>query len=213
MNEATRLAHSGSMIIVSAPSGAGKTSLIHGLLRRDARCRLSVSYTTRAARSGERDGVDYHFVDRAQFQQQLAQGDFMEHAEVFGNLYGTSRSATQALLAAGFDVLLEIDWQGAQKIRQLFPDTHSVFVLPPSLLALEQRLRQRGQDSNEVISARMAAARTELCHWQEYDFLLVNDVYDTTLDHFHAIITALRCQRQRLAADILQLFPDLAGPQ
>jgi guanylate kinase len=203
---------SGSMIIVSAPSGAGKTSLIHGLLQRDQRCRLSVSYTTRAARKGECDGVDYHFVDRNQFQQRLQQSDFLEHAEVFGNLYGTSHSATKALLSAGYDVLLEIDWQGAQKTRQQDSGTYSVFVLPPSLPALEQRLRQRGQDSDEVISARMAAARAELSHWPEYDFLLLNDDYDTTLNQFQAIITALRCRRQRLAADIHALFPDLANP-
>lgn len=198
---------SGSMIIVSAPSGAGKTSLIHGLLQRDARCRLSVSYTTRAARTGERDGIDYHFVDRTQFQQRMQLGDFMEHAEVFGNLYGTSHSATAALLDAGYDVLLEIDWQGAQKIRQQRPDTHSVFVLPPSLAALEQRLRQRGQDSAEVIRARMDAAQAELSHWPEYEYLLLNDDYDTTLEHFHAIIMALRCERQRLQGDVQALFP------
>ena len=197
------------MIIVSAPSGAGKTSLIRSLLQRDQRCRLSVSYTTRAARNGERDGTDYHFVDRDQFQQRLAQGDFMEYAEVFGNLYGTSHSATQALLDVGYDVLLEIDWQGAQKIRRQYPGTHSVFVLPPSLPTLEQRLRLRGQDSEKVISARMAAARTELSHWPEYDFLLLNDDYDSTLHQVQAIITALRCQRQRLQSDVQRLFPDL----
>jgi len=203
------MGNSGSMIIVSAPSGAGKTSLIHGLLQRDQRCRLSVSYTTRTARHGERDGVDYHFVDHDQFQLRLQQGDFLEHAEVFGNLYATSRSATTALLSAGYDVLLEIDWQGAQKIRQQASGTYSVFVLPPSLPALEQRLRQRGQDSDEVISARMAAALAELSHWPEYDFMLLNDDYDTTLNQFQAIITALRCQRQRLAPYIRTWFPDL----
>jgi guanylate kinase len=198
---------SGSMLIISAPSGAGKTSLIHGLLQRDPRCRLSVSYTTRTARDGERDGVDYHFVDRATFQQRLQGDDFLEHAEVFGNLYGTSRSATDKLLDTGFDVLLEIDWQGAQEIRQQRPGTASIFVLPPSLPALEQRLRARGQDSEQVITQRMAAARTELSHWPEYDFLLFNDDYAAALDQFQAIITALRCQRQRLAGPMQKLFP------
>jgi guanylate kinase len=201
-------AQTGAMIIVSAPSGAGKTSLIHGLLERDSRCRLSVSYTTRAARPGERDGIDYHFVSNAQFQQRLLDNDFMEHAEVYGNRYGTSRSATQALLTAGLDVLLEIDWQGGQKIRQLAPDTVGIFVLPPSLDTLESRLRQRAQDSESVIAGRMAAARTELSHWPEYDFLLLNDDYAQTLQQLLAIITALRCRRERLQAKISQLFPD-----
>jgi guanylate kinase len=197
----------GQLIVVSAPSGAGKTSLIHGLLARDPRCRLSVSYTTRAPRRQERDGIDYHFVDEAAFRTRIAERDFLEHAEVFGHWYGTSASATEALLDDGHDVLLEIDWQGAQQVRRARPGTPGVFVLPPDLDTLEQRLRARGQDSDTTIARRMASARDELSHWPEYEFLLLNEDFDTTLGDFCAIVSALRCTRERLQARIGALFP------
>ncbi|RLK48293.1 guanylate kinase [Alkalispirillum mobile] len=186
----------GTLYVVSAPSGAGKTSLVNALVEQDPAVSLSVSHTTRAPRPGEQDGVNYHFVEKAQFQGQVAQGDFLEHAEVFGNYYGTSRSAVQALLDQGQDVILEIDWQGARQVRALMPGCVSVFILPPSREELRRRLTQRGQDDEAVIDGRMAEAVSEMSHYDEYDYLLVNDDFDRTLADLQAIFTA---QRFRLA--------------
>jgi guanylate kinase len=182
----------GTLYTISAPSGAGKTSLVNALLKADTAIRVSVSHTTRSKRPGEQDGVNYHFVSSAQFNTFADQGDFLEHAEVFGNCYGTSRSWVEATLNEGWDVILEIDWQGADQVRQVLPDTVGIFILPPSLVALEDRLTQRGQDSAEVISKRMQAAMNEISHFPEADYLVINDDFDRALADLAAIVTAQR---------------------
>lgn len=182
----------GNLFVISAPSGAGKTSLVNALLKRMADMRVSVSHTTRAQRPGEVDGVNYHFVAREEFQRLADAGDFLESAEVFGNFYGTSQGWVRETLATGVDVILEIDWQGAQQVRRLLPEAISVSVLPPSKAALEQRLTGRGQDGPEVIARRMAEAVSEMSHYGEADYLIVNDVFETALDELCAIITASR---------------------
>jgi guanylate kinase len=186
---------SGTLFVLSAPSGAGKTSLVKALLQSTAGLVVSVSYTTRPMRPGETDGVNYHFVSVDRFKAMLDDCDFLEHAEVFGNFYGTSRSHVDSTLRSGQDVLLEIDWQGAQQIRKLFPDTVTVFILPPSREALESRLRGRGQDSDEVIARRLAAAREEMSHYVEYDHVVINDQFPVALDDLEAIV---RTQRLRI---------------
>ncbi len=190
----------GNLFIVSAPSGAGKTSLVNALLERLDGVRVSVSHTTRPQRPGEVDGVNYHFIDRAGFERMRDAGDFLESAEVFGNLYGTSQRWVEQTLAAGTDVILEIDWQGGQQVRRLLPAAISVFILPPGRDALEQRLRGRGQDAPEVIARRLAEAVGEMSHYAEADFLVVNDRFDTALAELCAIVTSarLRLSRQSL---------------
>lgn len=194
---------SGNLFIVSAPSGAGKSSLVKALLERDPAIRLSISYTTRAARPGEVHGTDYHFVTREAFLEQLAAGDFLESAEVYGNFYGTSQPWIEERVGAGDDILLEIDWQGAAQVRRLLPDAVSIFILPPSLEALRQRLTGRGQDSAEVIETRLAAAQEDMSHAYEFDYLVVNDDFSAALNDLHAIVQARRLgierQMQRLA--------------
>ncbi len=186
----------GNLWIVSAPSGGGKTSLTRALLPELARhgvpAVVSVSTTTRAARPGEENGVHYHFVDEPRFVQMIAEGEFLEHAQVFGRRYGTSRADTERLLACGTDVILDIDWQGARQVREQRPDTHSVFILPPSRSELERRLRARGQDSDEVIAARMRAAREEMSHYGEYAHLVVNEEFGQALSELTAVFLALR---------------------
>ena len=189
----------GLLFIVSAPSGAGKTSLVKALLELDPGLALSVSYTTRAPRDGEQNGVHYHFVDAATFDRMAAAGAFVEYARVFGNAYGTAAAALGAQRDAGTDVLLEIDWQGARQVRERFPDAISIFIAPPSLAALESRLRGRGKDSDEIIAGRMAQARDELSHHNEYDYLVVNDRFDTALAELRAIVTAERLREPRQA--------------
>ncbi|MBK1724391.1 guanylate kinase [Thiocystis violacea] len=193
----------GILFIVSAPSGAGKTSLVKALLARDPALSLSVSCTTRAARTGEQDGIHYHFLDPDQFRQEIAQGAFLEHAEVFGNFYGTREADVRDCIAAGNDLMLEIDWQGARQVRERFPSSISIFVLPPSIEELERRLRGRGTDTDDIIAGRMTQARDEMRHYDEYDYLVVNDCFETALDALAAIVTAerqrLRCQSPRLA--------------
>jgi guanylate kinase len=192
----------GILFIVSAPSGAGKTSLVKSLLTRDPDLSLSVSCTTRPARAGEEDGVHYHFLDQTRFRQALEEGAFLESAEVFGNLYGTRELDARACLSAGRDLILEIDWQGARQVRERFPAAVGVFVLPPTIAELERRLRGRGTDSDAVIARRMTQARGEMTHYAEYDYLVVNDRFETALDALVAIITAERLrlahQRSRL---------------
>jgi guanylate kinase len=178
----------GSLLVLSAPSGAGKTTLVKALLARDPALRFSISYTTRSPRPGETDGKDYCFVDRARFQQMIDHGEFLEHAEVFGNCYGTSRAQVEALRTAGHDVLLEIDWQGARQIRANAPDCKTVFILPPSVAELERRLRSRATDSEDVIRRRLGQALDDMSHWAEFGFVVVNAQLDEAVDGLIAIL-------------------------
>lgn len=193
----TPAAEPGTLLVVSAPSGAGKTSLVRALLARAPGLKLSVSYTTRPPRPGEVDGRDYHFVDAATFDAMVAADAFVEYARVFGNAYGTAEAALREVLAGGHDLLLEIDWQGARQVRARFPDAVTVFIAPPSIAALEERLRGRGSDGDEVIARRMAQARDDLAHFGEYDYLVVNDRFDAALDDLAAILAAERLRRAR----------------
>ena len=201
----------GILFIVSAPSGAGKTSLVKALLERDPALRLAVSFTTRAPRSGERDGVHYNFVDKAEFLRMVQADEFLEHAEVFGNSYGTAEVTVRAELDRGRDLLLEIDWQGARQVRERFPAAVSIFVLPPSAQALEQRLRGRGQDGDQIIAGRMAQARSEMSHYGEYDFLLVNDDFDTALGDLGCVVRAERHRRAHCESRLAPLLEGLSG--
>ncbi|MGE0370398.1 MAG: guanylate kinase [Gammaproteobacteria bacterium] len=185
----------GTLFIVSAPSGAGKTSLVRAVLADDAGVAVSVSFTTRPPRAGERDGIDYHFVERERFLAMVEAGEFLEHAEVFGNYYGTARSEVGGRLAQGSDVILEIDWQGAQQVRQAFPAAVGVFILPPSRAVLRERLNGRGKDDPAVIERRLRAAVEEISHYSEYDFIVINDHFDAALADLRAI---LRTERLRL---------------
>lgn len=178
----------GNLFILSAPSGAGKSSLAQALMEAEPRLAVSVSHTTRAPRPGELDGVHYHFVDKPTFEAMIAAGEFVEHARVFDNLYGTSRRALEDLLDQGKDVLLDIDWQGARRIKALMPQAHTVFILPPSRSALEERLRKRGQDSDEVIARRMQEAVSEISHYGEFDHVIVNDDFAAALADLRALI-------------------------
>ncbi|HSG12112.1 MAG TPA: guanylate kinase [Gammaproteobacteria bacterium] len=181
----------GTLYIISAPSGAGKSSLLRALLEsgRVDGVEISVSHTTRAARPGEVDGVDYHFVDMPAFEAMVAADDFLEHARVFDNCYGTSRSAVETRLAGGVDVILEIDWQGARRVRELLPAAVSVFILPPTRAALEARLTGRGQDDAAVIARRMRDAVSEMSHYSEYDYLVINDDFQQAVDDLVAIFS------------------------
>ncbi|HEX7053067.1 MAG TPA: guanylate kinase [Burkholderiales bacterium] len=169
----------GKLFVITAPSGAGKTSLIEAVMRDDPTLKLSVSYTTRAPREGERDGVDYHFVDRATFDAMQRRGEFLESAEVHGNRYGTSRKVILDAIAAGEDLILEIDWQGAQQVRRLYPDCVGIFILPPSIEELERRMRLRGKDSEAVIRRRLDNAREELEHAGEFEYTIINKDFET----------------------------------
>lgn len=190
-------AASGTLYIISAPSGAGKSSLLKALLETGgAGMALSVSHTTRAPRPGEVDGVDYHFTDVEHFTAMVEADEFLEHARVFDNFYGTSRQAVEQQLADGQDVILEIDWQGARAIRARMPDTVTIFILPPSRAELEARLTARGQDDVGVIARRMRDAVSEMSHYDEYDYLIINDVFEVARDRLAAILQA---RRQRLA--------------
>ncbi|MCQ4307231.1 guanylate kinase [Pseudomonas stutzeri] len=183
-------ASTGTLYIVSAPSGAGKTSLVKALLDAQPQVRVSVSHTTRPMRPGEVDGVNYHFVSREKFLERLQHDEFLEHAEVFGNLYGTSQRWVEQTLDEGYDLILEIDWQGAQQVRRLMPQAKSIFILPPTQEALRQRLTNRGQDSDEVIDKRMREAVSEMAHYVEYDYLVINDDFAHALIDLQAIFRA-----------------------
>lgn len=183
-------ASTGTLYIVSAPSGAGKTSLVKALLDAQPQVRVSVSHTTRPMRPGEVDGVNYHFVSREEFQERLEQNELLEHAEVFGNLYGTSQRWVEQTLDDGYDLILEIDWQGAQQVRRLMPQAKSIFILPPTQEALRQRLTNRGQDSDDVIEQRMREAVSEMTHYVEYDYLVINDDFAHALIDLQAIFRA-----------------------
>lgn len=187
--------NTGTLYIITAPSGAGKTSLVKSLVETTSGVAVSISHTTRPPRPRERDGEHYYFISLALFEAMIAEDAFLEHAQVFGNRYGTSRAAVRAQLAKGLDVILEIDWQGARQVRKLMPDSSSIFILPPSREALRQRLAGRGQDSAEVIERRMAAALDELSHYAEFDYLVMNDDFATALDALRAILMAHRQRR------------------
>jgi guanylate kinase len=182
----------GSLFIVAAPSGAGKTSLVNALVEQQSAVRLSVSHTTRPAREGEVNGQDYFFVSQDNFAQMRDAGAFLESATVFDNSYGTSSETVLSQLQQGLDVILEIDWQGAEQVRRNFPESTSIFILPPSKVALEQRLRGRGQDNEEIIARRMRDAENEMSHYVEFDYLIVNDQFDVALSDLAAIIIARR---------------------
>ena len=187
----------GVLYIVSAPSGAGKTSLVKALLKNDPAIRLSVSYTTRTPRPGEVDGRDYHFTDRHQFEKMLAEGEFLEHAEVYGNFYGTSKGSITHDLNAGHDILLEIDWQGAEQVKQHFPMSASIYIMPPSPEALRSRLIGREQDSEEVIERRLAAAAADIAHAGSFDYIIVNDDFDHALQDMIAVTRSIRLETAR----------------
>lgn len=185
----------GHLFIIAAPSGAGKTSLVRELLEADPALKLSISYTTRVPRPGEVDGQHYHFVDEARFLQMLEAGDFLESALVHGARYGTSQTQVERVLQAGNDLILEIDWQGAAQVRRLYPQAIGIFILPPSIEALQQRLNNRRQDSAEVIARRVAAAREEMSHVAEFDYVTINDIFDAALQDLLAIIRSQRLKR------------------
>jgi len=189
----------GTLYIISAPSGAGKTSLVKALLESTEGIMVSVSHTTRGMRPGEVDGKDYHFTDVETFRSMIGDNAFLEHAQVFDNFYGTSRSSALDRMEQGVDVILEIDWQGAQQVRQKMPEAASIFILPPSREELERRLRGRGTDADEVIARRLGEAVTEMRHYSEFDYLVFNDDFDTALAELRAIVLA---RRQRAAVQI-----------
>ncbi len=190
----------GNLFIVSAPSGAGKTSLVAALLASTPDIALSISYTTRAPRPGEVHGKDYHFVSREVFVEMAGRGDFLESAEIYGNLYGTSQSWIKAEIDSGRDILLEIDWQGAAQVRPFFPDCISIFILPPSIQTLEDRLNGRGKDSAEVIARRMQAARDEISHVSEFDYVIINNKLDEAVQQLRSVVIAARMRRDHQLA-------------
>ena len=200
------MANCGTLYTISAPSGAGKTSLVKALLAQDQGVQVSVSHTTRAMRPGEVDGRDYHFVDMTRFNEMLARGEFLEHAQVFTNFYGTSQTWVEQTLEQGKDVILEIDWQGAAQIRRLIPETEAIFILPPSRACLEQRLRGRGQDDEAIIAQRMQEAKSEISHYVDAQWIIVNDDFEQALFELKSILVAQRlkaCLQQQKYAPLL----------
>ena len=202
----------GKLYIVAAPSGAGKSSIVNACLARDRNICLSISFTSRAPRPGERHAEHYHFVEATEFERMVDAGDFYEHARVHGDWKGTGRQSVEPQLAAGRDVLLEIDWQGALQVRAQMPDAVSVFILPPSRQALEERMRARGQDSEAVIQRRLAAAREEMSHYGEFDYIIVNEHFATAVDEMCAIFTASRLRREAQARRHAGLIATLLEP-
>ena len=200
----------GTLFVISAPSGAGKTSLVQALVGSMSDVQVSVSHTTRDQRPGEVPGQDYHFVSVDSFKEMIAEEAFLEHAEVFGRFYGTSRESVQGALDQGKDVILEIDWQGARQVREWMPECVSIFILPPSRAVLDERLRKRGQDSEDVIARRMQSALDEMSHYHEFDYVLINDVFDQALQQLSGIIGSERLrtpkQQQRLAGQLQALM-------
>jgi guanylate kinase len=208
----------GNLFILAAPSGAGKSSLIKALLEKhpstdehNNAMQVSVSHTTRAPRTGEVDGVHYHFVDRIQFESLIEQGAFFEHAEVFGHYYGTSKVVIEKTLRQGIDVFLDIDWQGARQVKAQIPDTATIFVAPPSKEELKRRLTERGQDSAEIIEQRMTKAVSEISHYHEFDFIVVNDDFTAALSELDAIVTTRRLRKEKQIIRHQQLFDNLLG--
>jgi len=199
----------GTLYIVAAPSGAGKSSIVNAVLARDPNISLSISFTSRQPRPGERHAEHYHFIDAAEFEAMVAAGDFFEHALVHGDWKGTARQSVEPQLNAGRDVLLEIDWQGARQVRAKIPDAVSVFILPPSRAALEERMRKRGQDSEAVIAQRLAAAREEMSHYGEFDYVIVNEVFEAAVTDMCSIFTASRLRKDAQVARHARLITSL----
>lgn len=201
----------GNLFVIAAPSGAGKTSLVNSLLKRDSRLVLSISHTTRQPRPGEIDGQHYHFVSVAEYEEMVKAGEFMEHARVFDHFYGSNRNSVDRQLRSGLDVILEIDWQGARQVRAAFEDCCLIFIIPPSLDTLRTRLTGRGQDSDKVIQRRMRDAQAEISHWAEFDQLVVNDDFDTALEELIAIINDHREQRPHRVNKDYQILAQQLG--
>lgn len=200
----------GTLYVISAASGAGKTSLVAAVLQQVSGIEVSVSHTTRAPREGEVDGVNYHFIDKEKFEAMIEAGEFIESATVFGNMYGTSRQHIQEQLLKGMDVILEIDWQGARQIRQLMNDCRTIYIVPPSIATLRERLTSRGQDDETVINQRMREAVSEMSHYVEFEYLIINDNFDEARENLAAIITGERMllehQQQKHAELLVQLL-------
>ena len=199
----------GKLYIISAPSGAGKTSLVKQLVAEVEDLAVSISHTTRPIRPGEVNGQDYFFVSAKEFETLLDSGELLEHASVYDNYYGTAKKTVETSLTAGLDVILEIDWQGAQQIKKIRPDSTSIFILPPSTAILEQRLKSRGQDDDHVIARRMRDAVTEMCHHNEFDYILVNDAFERALTGLKSIIIANRLTRERQEQNLKDLVTAL----
>ena len=198
----------GNLFVIVAPSGAGKTTLVAELLKREPEMRLSISYTTRAPRAGEADGREYHFVGVPEFERMIAVGDFLEHAQVHGNYYGTSRAWIEGEIAGEHDVLLEIDWQGAAQVRKFFPDLVGMFILPPSIAELRRRLQGRGKDSAETIERRIAGAREEISHVLEFEYIIVNDRFEQALEDIRSVVRAARASRARQSIRLAKLIDE-----
>lgn len=201
----------GKLFVIAAPSGAGKTSLVRALMQRQPQLRFSISYTTRAKRPAESEGHDYFFVDKPTFQQMIDEGKFLEHAQVFDNFYGTSRAQVESLLAAGDNVLLEIDWQGAQQIRRAMPACESIFILPPSRRELERRLRTRATDTDEVIARRLRDSIADMSHWNEFDYVVVNDDFERATADLETIISGNGGPLRRDRFELQTLVHSLLG--
>ena len=203
------MAPKGSLYIVSAPSGAGKTSLVEALVAKTPDLLVSVSHTTRLPRPGEKEGINYFFITLPDFERMVTQQDFLEHANVFGHSYGTSKGWVETQLAQGKDVILEIDWQGARQIKWMIPESIGIFILPPSLPALKIRLQRRGKDEREVIDLRMSQAQLEMSHYEEYEFLVINDVFERALEDLKAIIISRRLTLSQQVLKQQKLIQDL----
>lgn len=203
----------GNLIIVAAPSGGGKTSLVKKLIETTDNIAVSISHTTRPMRPGEQEGNDYFFIDSKQFETMIEQNEFVEHAQVFNHYYGTSLAQIKARLLAGIDVVLDIDWQGAQQIRALFPQSVSVFILPPSLAILQERLQNRGQDKPHIIEARMQQARDEMSHYAEFDYLIVNDNFILAAQQLQTIVLANRLATKRQSLNLTKLLSFLLAEE